>query len=154
MPCQRTQRHLAWRGIDPATFWLVARLPHRSAIWLIALMRSLYLQLHLTKVAQWSKNVNGDLILLFGHGLQISTHTWKKAIIYYFCINNQWLQYYNFGHKNNNTHKQDPAENSRISLMRQKREVYCGRHTLPNMPFWFVSFYFVHLHELLNSNRL
>ena len=31
--CPRTQRHLARPGIDPTTFWLIARLPNRSAIW-------------------------------------------------------------------------------------------------------------------------
>ena len=33
MPCPRTQRQLARPGIKPATFWLIARFPYRSAIW-------------------------------------------------------------------------------------------------------------------------
>ena len=36
MPCPRTQRHLAWPGIDLATFRLLVRFPNRSAIWLLA----------------------------------------------------------------------------------------------------------------------
>ena len=34
MPCPGTQRHLARLGVDTATFWLLARFPHRSATWL------------------------------------------------------------------------------------------------------------------------
>ena len=33
MPCPRTQRHLARPGIEPVTFWLLARFPNCSAIW-------------------------------------------------------------------------------------------------------------------------
>ena len=42
MPCPRTQRHLAQRGIDPATFKLLAQLPHSSAIWLTLRSRCLF----------------------------------------------------------------------------------------------------------------
>ena len=43
---------LAQRGIDPATFWLLARLPHRSAIWLpIYIYKSVTLS-HVTSLKQ------------------------------------------------------------------------------------------------------
>ena len=73
MPCPRTQRHLACPWIKPATFWLLARFPNRSATWLPLSWVSLYLkgrifqlyvQPHMTKPSLCSSFVH---VCLFPH---------------------------------------------------------------------------------------